>query len=160
MNLKHTIVTLATILSCSTTYAKRDYDQYPEYKEEIALYNLNEIAKDRCTPESSFIKTIPRCVSMNFKEDEFEYNYKGCHFWVDRPIATASGGQTSKECTDKFSKTYTFRWEDITRIIPSSYTVKVCTKDQEDCTNIDIFNNEQQAYDFAEALNIYRKSKK
>ncbi len=160
LNQKVSILPLVALLSCSTTYAKRDYDQYPEYKEEIALYNLREIAKDRCTPESNFIKLIPRCESMNFKDEEFEYNYKGCHSWVERPIATSSGGQTSKECTEKFSKTYTFHWEDITKIIPSSYTVKVCTKDQEDGTDIDIFSNEQQAYDFAEALNIYRKSKK
>ncbi len=80
--------------------------------------------------------------------------------WIDRPIATASGGQTSRECQSTSITSYTFDWDKITKIVPSSSTVKLCTSDREDCVEMNIFNNEQQSHDFAEALNIYRKQQK
>lgn len=159
MNLKHTLLTLTALLSCSTTYAKRDYDQYPQHKEEIALYNLTEIAKNVCN-EGQLFRTIPNCESMKFNQREFEYKYLDCSFWVNRPISTASGGQTSRECGSRSYNNYTFRWDEITKIVPGSRSVKICIKDKEDCLEMNVFSNEQQAYDFAEALNIYRKSRK
>ncbi len=160
---KLSLLSLATLLGCSTTYAKRDYDQYPEHKDEIALYNLKEIANDRCSLDSKFINTLPRCESMKFDERWFEYNYKECTSYTLIPVPSYSPGQQgrmARKCTDAHTTTYTFYWKDITKIIPGEGIVKICIKDKENCTDIGIFKDERQADDFAEALNIYRKSKK
>ena len=39
---------LTTILACSSPETKEEYDKYPEYKKEIALYNLQQLANFYC----------------------------------------------------------------------------------------------------------------
>ena len=36
------------LLGCTTFYAKRDYEQYPNYKKEIALYNITHLLEHNC----------------------------------------------------------------------------------------------------------------
>lgn len=46
---KRALVTLSLIgLTSCITYAKRDYDQYPTQRKEIAYYNIEQILADDC----------------------------------------------------------------------------------------------------------------
>ena len=47
---------ISTIISgCAAgpIYAKRDYDQYPDYRKEIALHNIKHILDDVCDSSSA-----------------------------------------------------------------------------------------------------------
>ncbi|OGI64388.1 hypothetical protein A2642_03385 [Candidatus Nomurabacteria bacterium RIFCSPHIGHO2_01_FULL_39_10] len=154
MNIKNVLpsVLLTTLVSCAPppTYAKRDYNQYPDYKNEIALYNLQEIAKNICSGDGG----LPRCNSMTFTPDQMTYVETDC---VE--LAFDAPSEVEKYC--KRTKEYTFeiKWDEIKKMIPSYFFLKICI-DEHKCPEIYRFRNYQQTYEFAEAIEILRKSKK
>ncbi|MBI4983117.1 hypothetical protein HZC32_00530 [Candidatus Woesearchaeota archaeon] len=136
---------------CAVTYAKRDYDKYPAYREEIAMHNMQEIAKDICYMYFD-VRPYPQCKSLTFDETGIYYigrNYSGF----------------GKHSSIK-NKDYYIKWEDIYHVEVESilknqpisvldgpvgyYKVKINGEEIE----IGGLEGRKQANDFAEGLRI------
>ncbi|MBI2668783.1 hypothetical protein HYX14_02990 [Candidatus Woesearchaeota archaeon] len=114
-------------LHCATTYAQRDYDQYPAYRKEIALHNLQEIAKNICNPWV----VQPLCDEMDITEEGIKFTTKG---------------------SPSFPKYV--RWDQITKVVSGKEMVKVCDYGKK-CINMGHFRDTLQTADFAKAIRVY-----
>lgn len=141
------ILGLAGLLGCAVTYAKRDYDQYPAYKKDIALYNMKEIASDFCDPSN--IIRFPACKKIEFDNSGFTYTRTNCYRWNGR------GG-----CNQSQLEQFSMAWSEIRKIIPVPEDGRLQVFSENDqCITLELFNGQRQLADFAEAMNIYLQEK-
>lgn len=140
------VLGLAGLVGCSTTYARRDYNQYPTYSREIALFNMREISKDICG-KKAFGGCFSYCDSMIIDEEGISYAK------VDYNLFYVNGRSS---CDSSHTRTTTnhLSWSQLRKVIPGSRSIKACQEGGE-CVEIVKFDDEQQANDFAEAMSIY-----
>lgn len=136
---------LSTLLGCYT-YAKRDYDTYPAYKGEIALYNIREISKDICDAGTKIDEQSYQCT----KKKCFQIEYQN--------TSTSSGTNTVTSCSNWGTEIIEFNWQDVRKVLQSGLEVKIILPDKkiESMT----FKSGRQAFDFAEAVDIYVRESK
>jgi len=86
----------ALISGCAAgpIYAKRDYDQYPDYRKEIALHNIKHILSDICdsssADEEGFNCQKKECVSSHFASNVVGAStvyYNVCDTYEDKKIS-------------------------------------------------------------------------
>lgn len=139
-------LSLAGLAGCAATYAKRDYDVYPAHREEIALYNMREIAEDICEYECKTVCLLPRCLRMEITPTGIAYEKESC---------LKSGHEF---CIEESVESSFIDWDKIRKIVPGGNSVKVCSENSE-CMLIEKFKNSRQASDFAEAMNVYLRGR-
>lgn len=148
-------ISLLTLLAgCTPTiYARRDYDQYPAHKKEIALFNMREIARDMCAPLGSSGR-VKRCLEMQIDGREIRQKTGFCrqeYFYNDQ-----YGSHV--RCDEVGERQETIYLSSVRKLVPQGdggkYEVKVCGEGG-DCKEIKGFKDLKQAEDFAEALRVY-----
>jgi len=143
---------LISLASCvPTTYAKRDYERYPAYKKEIALYNIKEIAKDVCFSGPAFVINYPvikpKCEEMKIDESGISYIKRKCvdirHDYTQHRVY----------CGNDVQERHSFSWWEIKGVRVIDEKVIVSLREGE--VDMEGFKDSRQAADFAEALRIY-----
>ncbi|MBI2661854.1 hypothetical protein HYX11_00150 [Candidatus Woesearchaeota archaeon] len=128
-------LTLASSFSCQT-YAKRDYAEYPAYKKDIAFYNLEQIGKKIC---------------------DFEFKITPTTFTCNEKICVV-GNMT---CLLWDSNKLDFEFTSVEGITQKNNGINLQLSHSKDTSKKTLyFYNDRQAFDFAEALDIYIKELK
>lgn len=142
---------LAGMLGCAplppAVRARQDYSAYPQYKENIALYNIARILEENCNPSKWRVDE-----EGLFCEQEVTYNRFNYVVTEDNEIRV-EWSDISKASVGNYPYTYTFfvrkdGKEKNEGFFSNSQSNRLKTR------------NENQADDIAQAVNIYLASRK
>ena len=135
-------IAAAGAMSCATPHfqAKRDYLTYPDYKKEIALYNITGILAEKCRINEEGVA----CSRMWCSHYERTYNY-------------VAGGRTEigSLCTQWETISFEKRWDEIRSVaLKDSNCIQINNSDK-----CDIWVYESQTHDLIEAIRIYLRER-
>ncbi|MDO8656931.1 MAG: hypothetical protein Q7K45_06865, partial [Nanoarchaeota archaeon] len=113
---------LSLALGCApVVYAQRNYDQFPDHKADLALYNMRQIATQICDPHP-FFQRYPYCKQMTISTEGIQYIAGDCK---EFKIYQHKGG-IDKSCEQEFDQQNFLPWKSITKVLPGPKKVKVC----------------------------------
>ncbi len=137
-----------SLSACAVTYARRDYDQYPARRRDIAVFNMRAMADDFCS--SRFSRSYPTCDDMVISDTGLSFTITNC----DRTTYVPTGNTGIMMCDHEAHSRRTIYWGSVRKVIPIGESVRVCDEFS-DCKTIFGFRNARQATDFAEAMSMY-----
>lgn len=144
---------LIASLSCASApvfQAKRDYDAYPKYRKDIAMYNIQNILKQHCNQPTvdaqGFTCEWATCATYD--------KYGSSTLWTVIDYDKNSYG-SSWECQDKQVTSSTFRWDEIETV--SLGASGACLSiNGKGCATAPVGRSKQQQLPaLVEAINIY-----
>lgn len=141
-------IAFTSLSTCAVTYARRDYDQYPARRRDIAVFNMRAIAQDFC--QERFMSRYPFCEAMSISDASISFSVQDCGRWE---YYTAYNMQ-QRECRQILHRSREIYWNTIRKIIPVADRVRICN-DSSECEEMVGFRNARQAADFAEAMSMY-----
>lgn len=137
-----------TLASCATSFQpKDDYNNYPGYKKEIALYNLRGILQESCT------KSIA-------DENGFSCEWNRCVNWQEQYVSNLSygssgsaGGYHQRVCSQTTTERTSYQWQQLQSLplIQEGNCLKFSPKAECDVETKTV----EQAAGFTKALKVY-----
>ena len=141
---------MAGSLSCVSApifQAKRDYQAYPKYRKDIAMYNIKNILEQNCShptiDEEGFTCEWASCAILE----------AGGRYSTNRYLSTSY--DSNWECLDKQVDSRSFRWDEI-QTVGIGAGGSCLEINNKGCATVPVGNRRQgQLQELVEAINIY-----